>query len=58
MAQEYDLERFLCSTGVQLEMSFFDMFDLGLQVAYLLNGSNLRDPGSRVITGATFFLDF
>lgn len=58
MAREYGLERFLCSTGVQLEMSFFDMFDLGLQVAYLLNGSNLRDPGSRVITGATFFLDF
>lgn len=58
MAREYGLERFLCSTGVQLEMSFFDMFDLGLQVAYLLNGSNLRDPGSRMITGATFFLDF
>lgn len=58
MAEKYGLERFLCSTGVQLEMSFFDMFDLGLQVAYLLNGSNLRDPGSRVITGATFFLDF
>ena len=52
MAREYGLERFLCSTGVQLEMSFFDMFDLGLQVAYL------RDPGSHVITGATFFLDF
>lgn len=58
MAEKYGLERFLCSTGVQLEMSFFDMFDLGLQVAYLVNGSNLRDPGSRVITGATFFLDF
>lgn len=58
MAEKYGLERFLCSTGVQLEMSFFDMFDLGLQVAYLVNGSNLRDPGSRVITGAMFFLDF
>lgn len=58
MAEKYGLERFLCSTGVQLEMSFFDMFDLGLQVAYLVKGSNLRDPGSRVITGATFFLDF
>lgn len=58
MAEKYGLERFLCSTGVQLEVSFFDMFDLGLQVAYLVNGSNLRDPGSRVITGATFFLDF
>lgn len=58
MAEKYGLERFLCSTGVQLEMSFFDMFDLGLQVAYLVKGSNLRDPGSLVITGATFFLDF
>lgn len=58
MAEKYGLERFLCSSGVQLEMSFFDMFDLGLQVAYLVKGSNLRDPGSRLITGATFFLDF
>lgn len=58
MAQAHDLERFLCSTGVQLEVCFFDFFDLGLQVAYLVNGCNVRDPGSRLITGATFFLDF
>lgn len=58
MAQKYGLERFLCSTGVQLEVSFFDFFDLGLQVTYLIKGSNLRDPGSRVVMGATFFLDF
>jgi len=56
--QEYGLNRFLCSTGFQLEVSFFDFFDLGLQVSYLINGRNLRDPGSNIITGATFFLDF
>lgn len=58
MAMAYGLERFLCSTGVQVEMSFFDTFDLGLQVAYLVNGRNMRDPWSPVIIGATFFLDF
>ncbi len=58
MAEEYGLERFLCSTGFQLEMCFFDFIDLGFQMAYLINGNNMRDPTSSIITGATFFLDF
>ena len=58
MAQELGLERVLCSTGLQLEMSFFDFIDLGFQVSYLINGYNLRNPEQRWITGATFFLDF
>lgn len=58
MAEKYGLERFLCSTGFQLEMCFFDFIDLGFQLAYLINGANPRNPGSRFITGATFFLDF
>ena len=58
MASDLGLQRFLCSTGVQLEMCFFDFIDLGFQISYLINGDNLRDPGNRFITGATFFLDF
>lgn len=58
MAEKYGLERILCSVGAQLEMSFFDFIDLGFQVSYLINGSNLRNPEQRFITGATFFLDF
>lgn len=57
-AEELGLERVLCSVGAQLEMSFFDFIDLGFQVSYLINGDNLRRPGERIITGATFFLDF
>ena len=51
-------DNFLASTGVQLEFDFFDMIDLGLEVAYLLNGTNIRNPSSKVQMGATFFLDF
>ncbi|MCQ2412998.1 MAG: hypothetical protein MJ057_08615 [Sphaerochaetaceae bacterium] len=58
MAEAKNLSRFLCSTGVQLEMCFFDFIDLGFQVSYLISGDNMRNPGSRFITGATFFLDF
>ena len=58
MAEKYGLERFLCSTGFQLEMCFFDFIDLGFQLAYLINGANPRNPGSSFIRGATFFLDF
>lgn len=57
-AQAYDLKRFLCSCGFQLEMCFFDFIDLGFELSYLINGENLRNPGQRFITGATFFLDF
>ena len=58
MADELGLKQFLCSTGIQLEMCFFDFIDLGFQVSYLINGDNMRKPGERFITGATFFLDF
>lgn len=58
MAKLLGLEQVLCSTGFQLEMCFFDFIDLGFQLAYLINGDNLRNPGERFITGATFFLDF
>ena len=57
-AEEKGLERVLCSVGAQLELSFFDFIDLGFQVSYLINGNNLRNPEQRIITGATFFLDF
>lgn len=49
---------YLASTGFQLELDFIDSIDLGLQVAYLLHGNSLRDPSSKTIVGATFFLDF
>lgn len=58
MAQKYDIKTFLCSAGFQLEMCFFDFIDLGFQMAYLINGENMRNPGKRWIAGATFFLDF
>ena len=58
MAGELGLKQFLCSTGVQLEMCFFDFIDLGFQISYLISGDNMRKPGQRFITGATFFLDF
>ena len=51
-------DNYLASVGAQLEMDFFDMFDLGLQAAYLLNGTNLRKPGINIQISATFFLDF
>lgn len=57
-AGDFNLDQFLCSTGFQLEMCFFDFIDLGFQMAYLINGTNSRNPGSRFIAGATFFLDF
>ncbi len=57
-AEEKGLERILCSAGAQMEISFFDFIDLGFQVSYLINGNNLRNPDQRIITGATFFLDF
>ncbi len=58
MADKLGLERVLCSAGAQLELSFFDFIDLGFQVAYLINGYNMRNPEQYWITGATFFLDF
>ena len=58
MAEKYGLQQFLCTTGFQLEMCFFDFIDLGFQLSYLINGENLKNPQSKFITGATFFLDF
>ena len=58
MAEKYDLQQFLCTTGFQLEMCFFDFIDLGFQLSYLINGENLKNPQNKFITGATFFLDF
>ena len=58
MAEKYGLKRFLCTTGFQLEMCFFDFIDLGFQLSYLINGENMKNPQSKFITGATFFLDF
>ena len=58
MAEKYGLQQFLCTTGFQLEMCFFDFIDLGFQLSYLINGVNLRTPGERFIAGATVFLDF
>jgi hypothetical protein len=49
---------FLCSTGVQVTVSFMDFIDLGLQCAYLIKGTNLVNPDSNIQMGATFFLDF
>ena len=58
MAEKYDLKRFLCSAGFQLELCIFDFIDLGFQLSYLISGDNMRTPGEKFITGATFFLDF
>ena len=58
MAEKYQLKQLLCSAGVQLELCVMDFMDLGFQVAYLISGDNMRTPGQRFITGATFFLDF
>lgn len=58
MAEKYDLKRFLCSTGFQLEMCIYDFIDLGFQLSYLISGDNMKTPGEKFITGATFFLDF
>ena len=51
-------DNFLASVGAQLEMDFFDMIDLGIQVSYLIKGTNLRIPSTNLQIGATFFLDF
>ncbi len=48
----------LASTGGQLELDIFDTIDLGLQVAYLMHGENLRNRDDNVVVSATFFLDF
>lgn len=47
----------LASVGAQFEMSFWDIVDLGYQIAYIFNGEKFTQPGS-FTTGFTFFLDF
>lgn len=50
---------FLASAGAQLEMSFWDFIDLGIQAAYVLSPTkNSVTPWTNLIMGATFFLDF
>lgn len=49
---------FLSSTGIQLTVSFFDFVDLGYEIAYIFTGEKFTDPGHRVVTSFTFFLDF
>lgn len=50
---------FLCSTGAEFTISFFDFIDLGYQVAYLISGEKYANAeGNRLATKFTFFLDF
>ena len=49
---------FLCSTGAQITVSFFDFIDLGYEVAYIFTGDKMTDPGHQLVTTFTFFLDF
>ena len=49
---------FLCSTGIEAEVCFWGICDIGIQYSYLISGTNLRDPKNNLIMGATFFLDF
>ena len=49
---------FLASTGVQIEMSFFDFIDLGYQINYLLVDKEKYTQPGKITTNFTFFLDF
>lgn len=51
-------EQFLGSVGAQFEMSFWDMIDLGYQIAYIFNGEKFTQIGDAIKTSFTFFLDF
>ena len=58
---EFDPDNFfLASTGVLMEMSFFDFIDLGFEVNYILSDGTKKytQPEGRVTTNFTFFLDF
>lgn len=54
-----EYSNFLASTGFQIELSMFDMFDLGFEVNYLLTPGKEKytEAGRRITTNATFFLD-
>lgn len=50
---------FLASTGIQIDVCFFDVIDLGFEVNYLLvDKEKYTQSGRRITTNATFFLDF
>ena len=51
-------QQWLGSVGAQFEMSFWDMIDLGYQIAYIFNGETFTQAGATIKTGFTFFLDF
>lgn len=58
-ASDMDMnQQFLGSVGAQFEMSFWDMIDLGYQIAYVFNGDKFSQPGNCIKTSFTFFLDF
>lgn len=48
----------LASIGIQEMIDYNDVFDLGIEVAYLLSGSRMSNPTHPLQIGATFFLDF
>lgn len=50
---------FLGSVGAQFTLSFFDMIDLGYQIAYIFTGEKYTDKElDNFTTTFTFFLDF
>ncbi len=50
---------FLASTGIQIDICFFDIIDLGYEVNYLLvDQEKYTQPGRKITTNFTFFLDF
>lgn len=52
-------DSFLMSTGLQATVDLGDLVDLGYQIAYLINGSNLsKDDGTSLVGSVTFFLMF
>lgn len=55
---EREEKNFLASTGIQVEMSFFDFIDLGYQVTYLLVDKDKYTQPGKITTNFTFFLDF
>lgn len=49
---------FICSTGVQGTICFFDFIDLGYQIAYLISGEKYSSGSDKFVGSFTFFLDF
>lgn len=55
---EREEKNFLASCGVQIELCFFDMIDLGYEVNYLLTAGNKYTQPGKLTRNFTFFLDF